>query len=149
MEQIRVNTGITVEVNEAGDTIRINVEDQNFIDKFYGMVDRLEQIRVHMGTEAVKKLGEREQLQEMIGQTKQIMTDIDGLFGERTCEKVFGKNVVPTPYVLTTFFEQMLPVTDQYATERQKNISRLYNRQRKGGRSKYRSREELIQDAMR
>lgn len=127
MEQIRVNTGITVEVNEAGDTIRINVEDQNFIDKFYGMVDRLEKVSKEMKEPGISEMSEHEQLRLMIGHVRKLMEEIDGLFGEGSCKKIFG-DIVPSAYLLADFFEQMTPIVERYIGERQKYINGKYVR---------------------
>ena len=137
MNAIKITSGIEVKVNEKGETIIINVEDQTFLDKFYGLIHRMDETQQHMKSDKVKALGEREQLREMIAQTQEIMKDIDGLFGEGACRKIFG-DIVPSPYLLGVFFEKMLPLADSYADERQKNISRMYSRSRKGGGNRYR-----------
>lgn len=146
MNQIRVNSGITVEVNDNGDTIVVNAEDQYFIEKFLGLNDKLENI-ANTDAKELENKSEREQLEFVILKTKEIMSEIDGLFGEDACRKVFG-NIIPSPYLIADFFEQLTPIAEQYMDERQKKISKKYNRTRKGS-NKYRSKEELIRDAMR
>lgn len=154
MNEIRVNSGIVVKVNDNGDTITINAEDQCFIEKFYGLYDRLNNLSVEMQGSEVQKKGEREQLQYMIEKTREIMQDIDSLFGENACKKVFG-DIVPNPSLLVDFFEQLNPIAKQYVNERQKKLDEKYNNDRKGARSKpknrnkYRSRKEIIQDSKR
>lgn len=149
MDKIRVNSGIVVEVNDKGETIVINAEDQNFIEKFYGLLEKLEEMKKRAGASELKEKSEREQHQYAISETKNLMADIDNVFGENACKKIFG-DIVPSPYLIMTFFEQIVPITRQYANERQKKIAEKYNRSRKGGkRNKHRNREEIIQDAMR
>lgn len=154
MNEIRVNSGIVVKVNDNGDTITINAEDQCFIEKFYGLYDRLNNLAAEMQSSEVQKKGEREQLQYMIEKTREIMQDIDALFGENACKKVFG-DIVPNPSLLVDFFEQLNPIAKQYVNERQKKLNEKYNNNRKGARSrsknrnKYRTREEIIQDSKR
>lgn len=147
MNQIRVNSGIVIEVNDNGDTISVNVEDQGFIDKFYGFYDRIEATSKEMDSPEIKAKGEREQLDIMISKTKEIMADIDNMFGENACKKVFG-DIIPNPYLIADFLDQLTPIAEQYMDARQKKISERYSRNRKGG-GKYRTKEELIQDAMR
>ena len=147
MNQIRVNSGIVVEVNDNGDTIVINVEDQNFIEKFYGLLEKLEEMKKKTQAPELREKSEREQHQFAIAETKKLMADIDVLFGMDACRKIFG-DIIPSPYLIAEFFIQLLPITKQYANERQKKIAEKYNRDRKGSR-KHRSREEIIQDAMR
>lgn len=133
MNEINVRSDIVVSVNKNGDTITVNVEDQGFIERFYGLIDRLNAIEETMKSEEVKKLGQREQLQRMIAETKCIMADIDVLFGEGCCRKAFG-DIVPSPYLIADFFDQLTPIAEQYMNERQKRIESKYSRGRKGGR---------------
>lgn len=147
MNEIRVNNGIVVSVNDSGDTITINADDQIFLEKFYTMIERIETIGEKIKSDEMKNKSGRERLQFMIDNTKEIMSDIDGLFGSDSCKKVFG-DIVPSYYLLADFFDQIIPIVQEYANERQKKIADKYSRSRKGGR-KYRTKEELIQDAMR
>lgn len=147
--KIRVNSGIVVEVNDNGDTITVNAEDYGFIDKFFSLNENLEKITKEMNALEVKEKGEREQLHCLMDKTKEIMADIDALFGENTCKKVFG-DIIPNPYLIADFFEQLTPIAKQYMDVRQKKIAEKYSNNRKGARSKkYRTKEEIIQDAMR
>ncbi len=132
MTDIRVNRGIVVNVNDDGDTITVNVEDQQFIDRFYGLIDKLDKISAEMGSEAVKALETRLQVQKIMGLTKELMSDIDEMFGEGCCRKVFG-DIIPSPYLIADFFDQLTPIAEQYMDERQKTIAKKYNRNRKGG----------------
>ena len=60
------------------------------------------------------------------------MTQLDNLFGEGCCKKVFG-DIVPTPYIMADFFDQMTPILNKYANDRQAKIAEKYNRNRTGG----------------
>lgn len=144
---IRVSRGIQIEVNDNGETITMNVDDQTFIDKFYGLIDTLESVEKEMQSQVVKNLGDREQLQLMIERTRPIMDEVDALFGDDSCKKIFG-NIVPSPYLMADFFEQLEPIAKKHMDGRQKQIAKKYNRNRKGG-NKYRTKEEIILDAMR
>ena len=59
------------------------------------------------------------------------MTDIDNLFGVGSCEKVFG-DIIPSAYALADFFDQLIPIFEEFASEKQKSIAAKYNRTRKG-----------------
>ncbi len=149
MQSLRVARGIEIEVNDQGETIVVNVEDQNFIDRFYGLIGRLDEISKEMDSDAVKGLEERKQVQKLIDCTKELMADIDEMFGAECCRKVFG-DIVPSPYLIADFFEQMTPIAEEYMDERQKTISKKYSNARKGARTnRHRTKEEIIQDAMR
>lgn len=132
MNKISIKSGIVVEVNEKGENITVNVEDQNFIDRFYKLIEKLDAVKEKVIEAGSKGKSDHEKLQIVIDQTKELMTDIDGVFGEGCCLKVFG-DIVPNPYLIAEFFEQMTPVLKQYADERRDRISKKYNRGRKGG----------------
>lgn len=133
MEKIRVNRGIVVEVNDEGETIRINAEDQMFVNRFYDLIERLEKTQKDM--EEHKDKEEREQISLMIDKTRDIMGEIDGMFGAGACAKVFG-DIVPSVYLIADFFDQLIPIVTAYADDRQKQIESKYNRYRKGSRKK-------------
>ena len=147
MNEIRVKSGIVVNVNDDGDTITINVEDQSFIDKLFGFYDRIDSVANEIDTPEMKEKNEREQLEIVIEKTREIMRDIDGMFGADSCKKVFG-DIIPSPYLIADFLDQLVPSANQYMDERQKKIAEKYSSKRKGSR-KYRSKEEIIRDAMR
>ena len=146
IKDLRYRKGIEIRVNDAGDIILVNAEDNLFIKQFYGLTEKIDQISSEL---SLAKVGsDMEALNLLIEKTREIMADIDGLFGENACFKIFG-NAVPTPYAIADFFEQMSPIIMEYADDRQKKIAEKYNVSRKGSRQKYRSKEEIIQDAMR
>ena len=147
MEQIRVSNGITIEVNDNGDTIIMNADDQNFVEKFYGLIDKADAISKKLKTEDVQKLSEHKQLKVAIEATRELMQDIDELFGPDSCKKIFG-DIVPHPYLIADFFEQLKPIVKKHVDARQRKIAEKYNNNRKGSRNKYRSKEQIIQDAM-
>lgn len=149
MNSLRVTRGIEIEVNDEGEKITLNVENQNFIDDFYGLMERLDETAKEMASSGVTSLPKREQVRALIERTKPIMSDIDRLFGEGCCRKVFG-DIIPSPYLIADFLEQLTPIAEQYMDERQKAIAKKYNRDRKGAKgNKYRTRQEIVQDAVR
>lgn len=149
MQSIRVKSGIEIEVNDAGETIVAHVEDTMFVNRFYGLLDTFDKISRDFEGESVKEMTEREQLQFVIDKNKQVMEEMDGLFGENCCRKVFGE-IIPSSYLVADFFDQLIPIFEKYANERQKVISNRYNRRRKGASgSKYRTKEEILEDNMR
>ena len=114
---IRISRGIEINVNEAGDTICIPVDDMNFIDNYN------KEIKEKEGT-----LAPKEELRFIIEKTREVMDGINNLFmDEQCCKKVFG-NIVPSPYLLADFFEQLCPYIEKYADERQKKIMDKYRK---------------------
>ena len=39
IKEINITRGLTIKVNDQGDTITLNVDDQRFIDRFYGLIE--------------------------------------------------------------------------------------------------------------
>lgn len=103
---IKINRAITtVTVNEAGDTITIDLDDQEFISRLVETMGKFE-------TEA-KELqaahGENTDLKAVasasIDLCRHWKTALDELLGEGTCEKVFG-NITPSVAAFADFFDQ-------------------------------------------
>lgn len=132
ISKIRVKTGIVIEVNDNGETILIDAENQMFLEKFYDLIEQLDDLKAKAEEESKNPMEYREFLKWNMGETRKVMEKIDELFGENACKKIFG-DIVPSVYALADFFIQLLPCTEQYANERQKRISSKYNRDRKGG----------------
>lgn len=127
MNSIRVNRGIEIEVNDFGDTICIPVNDMNFIDNYNGVIEVFERVDKEI-EEKEGTLSPREELQFIISKTKEIMDEINNLFmDEQCCSKVFG-NIVPSPFLLADFFEQLCPYVEKHASERQKKIMAKYKK---------------------
>lgn len=130
-QKIRVSTGIVIEVNDAGETITMNVDDQMFLDRFSTLIEEFRKIAAEMDQESIKNTDTEKQVALIIDRTKSLMDRIDDVFGDECCRKVFG-NAVPGPYALADFFDQLMPIAEQYMDERQKEISKKYNRTRRG-----------------
>lgn len=129
-KKLRVNSGITIEVNDDGDVIIARIDDVNFVEDFYNLLEGLEKVE-----EDLKKVSfdnDREKIRYVGEKTRKIMEQIDDLFGEDTCKKVFG-DIVPSSYAITDFFDQLLPIFTEYSGARQRKIAEKYNRNRKGG----------------
>lgn len=131
MESIRVNRGIVINVNDEGGTITVNVEDQQFLDKFYNYIQSLEDISKFMSSKEIKVKPEQEKVQIGIVKTKELMIKLDELFGENCCKKVFG-DMIPNFYLIADLFDQLTPIVEKYMTERKKYISSKYSRSRTG-----------------
>lgn len=126
--KIRVSGGIRIEVNDNGDCIVAHVEDHNFIDNFYGLIEKFEGIHKELIVVEAKNISKEEQLQLVKAKMQEITGAIDGLFGEDTCSKVFGEGVIPSGYLIAEFFEQLTPIFREYTSNRQRTISEKYSR---------------------
>ena len=137
MEKINaIKSGTEVQVNDQGDTIICNFGSQEFYADFTELLDNLEKIKRYVAGEEFTKKPEMEQLRIMIGKTNDIMADIDRVFGEGTCHKVFGA-ITPNPILITDFFDQIIPIAQKYANGRSKELWEKYGRERNGGSTNY------------
>ena len=135
--KIRVETGIKINVNDEGDCIVANVNDNIFMDNLYNLVEKMETFAKELKEADVKKddLESGKAYVELVKEkTRIITTEIDKIFGENACEKVFGKGVSPSGYAIADFFDKLMPVFEKYANERQKKIANKYSKARKGNR---------------
>lgn len=130
-KKLRVNTGVKIEVNDEGDVIVARLNDNQFIEKFYDIVETMEKVSEYMESEEMRNKDGRAQLDTVNKKTVEIMAEIDGLFGTESCKKVFG-DIIPSAYALADFFDQLIPIFEEFANEKQKSITTKYNRTRKG-----------------
>lgn len=130
---LRVETGVTIEVNDAGEYIVARLDDNSFTDKFYDILDTMEKTSALLDEAEANGKDEREQLDIVTDRIKKVMQDIDNLFGADACKKVFG-DIVPSGYAIADFFDQLLPIFEDYANEKQQKILSKYSNKRKGAR---------------
>ena len=133
MEQIRIRRGIEVGVNDKGDSIFIDMESMNFIQRYQALVERVKEISNSIDT--TKNLSENEGINLVVEKMKDILEGLDELFGENASNKVFGEGIVPTPMAVIDFFDQISPIVKKYSDEREKKIMEKYVA-RKGGHNK-------------
>ena len=134
---IRIKTGLRIRVNDAGDEIFLPVENTQFIEDFYAMLDTFSEINKNIKSKA--GLERTEMVKSVKEEIKKLMTEFDRLFGDGCCQKVFG-SMVPSPYVIAEVFDQLIPIINQYAGERKARIAEKYgsNRQTRRRNKKHR-----------
>lgn len=133
LDSIRVGSRVEIGVNDNGDTIVLNFDDCSFIDNFFQIAESLDKASEYFNG-SFEQLEDREKICGTREKMQEISEEIDRLFGEGCCKKVFG-NIVPSPYLVAEFFEQLLPIIQKHADERQKKIAAKYSKSRKGSRS--------------
>lgn len=133
MEKIKIGHKVEVEVNDAGESIVLNFDDCAFIDSFFNIADSLEKASEFFNGE-FNELNEHEKVKATKEKMQEIMNDIDSLFGDGSCKKIFG-NIVPSPYLIYDLFEQLAPMIEKYSNERKEKIAEKYNKNRKGSRT--------------
>lgn len=134
MAGIRVNTGVKrIEVNDNGDFITLNLSDNAFLDRFFALYNNVQRVAEES---AAREAAVREKyaggdenalLRELFSLYKEaserMMAEVDALFGEDTCRRVFG-DITPGFELYLDFFEQLLPYLREFAGEKAQRMSR-------------------------
>lgn len=133
MAGIRVATGAKrIEVNDDGDYIVLDFSDNSFPDRFFAMVDRVQERANKAVPEAEKIDAQHEKGSEGYMRAtaalwrkvhEEIMDEIDKFFGPGTCKKVFG-DIVPGIELYEDFFSQLTPYFEQAGKERARRMSK-------------------------
>lgn len=149
VDKLRVDSGIkNIEVNDNGDYISVPISDASFYERFGSLLKSFEQKRVEIEQKAsalsdkhkdkpsddVDAIVDSIQLYSELCQY--VCAELDKLFGEGCCSKVFAGIRNPSIELIADFFEQITPLLSQYAKERNQKIDLMYSRNRKGARSK-------------
>lgn len=146
MDSIRVDSGIKkIEVNDDGECISIPISDTAFYERFANILKYFDEKqkdieqKVH---EISEKYSDNENTEKAFDEVKMysdlcrnVCSELDKLFGEGCCRKVFVGNEVPGIELIGDFFEQITPILQRFVQERNKKIELRYNRHRKGAHS--------------
>lgn len=149
MDSLRIENGIkNIEVNDNGDYISIPISDVAFYERFGALMKNFENKQAEIKQQA-KELSEKHKDKpdddvDMIVDNIQLYADLcrytcselDSLFGEGCCRKVFVGIQNPGVELIGDFFDRITPLLNQYAKERNQKINLMYSRNRKGARSK-------------
>lgn len=153
MDKLRLDSGLKkIEVNDNGDYITVNLSDGAFFDKFNNFLNWFynKQDDVEKKCDELKaKYPEQEEESvdmhiHMFGDSAklyrelcdEVCVELDKLFGERCCQKVFPGVESPGFELIIDFIDNITPLLQKYAVERNQKINARYNRNRKGARSK-------------
>lgn len=149
MDSLRVSNGIKrIEVNDDGEYIEIPISDTAFYERFGAIMKNFEQKEKEYGKRA-DELAEKhkdkpsddvdaiiDSIQLYADLCRDTCAELDKLFGDGCCRKVFVGVQNPSVELIGDFFEQITPLLNQYAQERNQKINLMYSRNRKGARSK-------------
>lgn len=148
MDKLRVDSGIkNIEVNDNGDYISIPISDTTFYERFGNILKYFDSKQADIEQQA-KELADKHQGKadndtEVIVDTvkmyselcKEVCSELDKLFGDGCCRKVFVGVESPSIELIGDFFEQITPLLQKYADERNAKFNMKYSRKRKGARS--------------
>lgn len=140
MAGIRVERSVKkIEVNDDGDYIVLDFSDSSFPDRFFHMVDRMQEQANATMKKAQEFQGQCDPDSEAMTRAvasmwrelhEGLMNEVDSLFGADTCKKVFG-DIVPDITLFDDFFTQLMPYFADYGKERAKRLSK-YSANRNG-----------------
>lgn len=131
---IRISGGIRrIEVNDDGEYIVLNGNSTTLIPGFGRLKKSLEQKAAlfQEKAEAIQSSGdlsEEDKLLKVLDLNheihKDITKDVDALFGEETCRKVFGKDIIPDSASFAEFFEAITPFLQEIEQEKVNRMSK-------------------------
>ena len=150
MDSLRVDNGLKkINVNDKGEYIEFSVVSNDFFRAFSNLLQWFD------GQENRQDIKEMEKQQEDVvsenGEeinyealnnildirekiSKEACEKINAIFGNEASRKVFG-SITPDMYMVADFFEQITPLIEKYAKERNQTINKKYNKNRKGAKS--------------
>ena len=134
---LRVDSGVKrIEVNDNGDYITVNISDNSFFRRFDDFVKWLnvktvEADKISQDTES--DFSERFNAYDAL--CRESCKELDALFGEGCCRKVFLDIESPGMELVADFIDQIIPIIQGFATERNQKITSKYSPNRKGARS--------------
>ncbi len=139
MDKIRVGQDRVkkIEVNDEGEFIELNFNDRSFPHRFFGLIESFEKKEKEFLKKAKeieeKECDTKEKDRAFLELDKEIhcflMEQVDNVFGEDTCRKVFG-DIVPAVECYKDFFEALMPYFKDYAKSVSENTK--YNAKRTG-----------------
>lgn len=147
MDSLRVDNGTkNIEVNDNGDYISIPISDSAFYEKFADLMKNFgkKQAEIEQKAKAISENhnddpeNDTDTIIDGIHLYSELCrytcAELDKLFGEGCCRKVFVNIENPSIELIADFFAQITPLLNQYAKERNQRISLMYSRNRKGAR---------------
>lgn len=130
--KIRVASGVKkIEVNDDGEFISLPVADDNFVVRFYRLMDGIGERAKEIGAKFRKILLERSmRVEKVVAVEKETKREVDELFGDGTCRKVFG-DILPSMDLFVEFFGSLLPFFEEYKQDRMRRMGK-YGAERTG-----------------
>ncbi len=135
MSGIRVNTGAKqIEVNDNGDVIVLNLSDNAFVNRFFSLYENMKklaeesdekekEIREHYKDSSNDDALLRDTLDLYAQAGKKMKEEVDSLFGEGACKKIFG-DITPAFELYLDFFEQLTPYLQEFAKEKTQRLNK-------------------------
>lgn len=137
MEKLSIKSKniVKIEVNDDGEYITINFADADFPKRFYQFYNNMKKKidSIQKDREKFNESDVEQQLEYYAALHRELMQEVDGMFGEDTCRKVFG-DITPNISLISDFFEQLFPIMEKYSLVNNRAFSGKYSPGRKGNR---------------
>lgn len=143
MDSIRVKRRelIEIEVNDEHETISIDPNDRRFVANIMGFVktlrdcmselqERANTLKLKAETEPDNAIIEAIEYESTI--SNKAAKELDSIFGEGACDKIFGKGVAPSLDMINDFFTQIVPFIQKALEKRNRSIGNKYAPKRGG-----------------
>lgn len=124
-----------IKVNDAGEYITLDFDDQGFLPRFFGLVETVQKT-VAAAAEKEAELNATPEISDQnlyakamakaqlnLEICKEIGAQIDAVFGDEVCRKVFG-DIVPSVDHYVEFFAQLKTLIAKFAQERREKMQR-------------------------
>lgn len=147
-EKLLVQNGMReIEVNDKGECICIPMNDNSFFARFSAFLEWMDERQKTLVDKERRQMKEAETngndldgIREAFRIQREICDEIcgrlDDLFGEGCCRKVFVGIESPDIFLILDFVEQITPILQKLAKERNEKINLKYSRYRKGARGR-------------
>lgn len=149
MDKLRVDSGVKkIEVNDDGECIEFSLTSSDF---FRAFLDISQWFDEQKNRQDIKEMEQQEDavledkgsinygtvntildIREKI--SKEACEKIDNIFGPESSRKIFG-GIIPDLFMIADFFEQIAPLIEKYAKERNQTINKKYSKNRRGAKS--------------
>ena len=133
MDRIRINNGEKrIEVNDKGEYITLNFNDQSLLSRFVHLKENFEALGTRAETE-IQRIAEEypdgsdarmkaeAEYNEKIH--SKIMSGVDSVLGKDACRKIFG-DILPSFEMYDELFDQLMPYFQKYAQERAEKMQK-------------------------
>ena len=150
MDSLRIDNGIKkIEVNDAGECIEFSIVSNDFFRAFSDLLQWFDEQENRQDIKDIEKLqgtvvsenGKDINYSALNGIlnirdeiSKGACEKIDDIFGPEASRKIFN-GIAPDLFMIADFFEQVAPLIEKCAKERNRTIDKKYNKNRKGAKS--------------
>lgn len=130
VERVRIDNGIReIEVNGNGDCIYIPINDNTFFERVRSFLDWAEREKAALEVKLKSRTEADDETENIIDMQNELSRDmceeLDKLFGEGCCSKVFMGVKNPDIVLVLDFLGQLMPILRKFVQERKERAERV------------------------